>query len=332
MIQEHPAIFVTGQPGIGKSQSVKEIARRLQEQTGKTTNVIDIRLLLFNPIDLRGIPVADLEERAAIWLKPQIFDLTPDENTIHLLFLDELTAAPSSLQAAAYQIALDKRLGEHKLPRNTFVIAAGNRMEDHSVVFDMPSALKNRFMHFEIRHDHNDWMGWANKHDIHPEIMTYLKYNPHRLNVETIDEDAQIIVTPRSWELLSKVLKTVGGTMKENESVVASLLGKALTRLVINHKDPIDVKDIFSGVHTSAPSDLSGVQNIVELLMSTLDDFMRDELKLKHVLEYLHVLPMDYGLRLFRRIAQYDNPVCPLTDIDAFNVYVERIGETIESD
>ena len=46
-----------GAPGVGKSQSVREIAKIIEERTDKKVNIVDVRLLLFNPIDLRGIPI-----------------------------------------------------------------------------------------------------------------------------------------------------------------------------------------------------------------------------------------------------------------------------------
>ncbi|MFP4187671.1 MAG: AAA family ATPase [Acholeplasmataceae bacterium] len=330
LIDEHPAIFVTGQPGIGKSQSVREIARRLGSKTDREVTLTDIRLLLFNPIDLRGIPVADLKERIAVWLRPQIFSMNGDASHINILFLDELTAAPSSVQAAAYQIALDKRIGEHALPPNTFIIAAGNRTEDHSVVYEMPAALKNRFMHFEIKNDFQDWMSWAAKKEIHPEILKYLKYNPHRLNAEKFASDTEVIVTPRSWEMLSKILKTIGGSLKSNRTIVASLLGTALTELILDHNSKIDVESIWSGQYKEVPDSLSEVQNLVDLLISTIDHFMVNRDRLKNVIDYLHLLPLDYGIKLFRRIVRYHDPVCPLNEIDSFNDYVKKIGDALE--
>lgn len=110
IIDKHPAIFVAGQPGIGKSQSIIQIKDNLESATGKKVYITDVRLLLFNPIDLRGIPVADKNREKAIWLRPEIFELDDSNETINIFFLDELTAAPTSLQAAAYQIALDKTL------------------------------------------------------------------------------------------------------------------------------------------------------------------------------------------------------------------------------
>lgn len=134
-IRTMPSVMLWGPPGVGKSQAVREIANEIGVRTGKSVNVTDVRLLLFNPIDLRGIPTANADKTLAIWLKPQIFQMDASDDIVNILFLDEISAAPQSVQAAAYQITLDRVVGEHKLPENCIVIAAGNRTTDKSVAF-----------------------------------------------------------------------------------------------------------------------------------------------------------------------------------------------------
>lgn len=152
-----PTPFYWGSPGVGKSESVYQLADELAEVTGKSVDVTDVRLLLFSPVDLRGVPVADAERKFTNWLKPKIFDMREGDDLINILFLDELSAAPQSVQAAAYQICLDRRVGEHSLPENCIVIAAGNRTTDHSVSYKMPKALANRLIHFNIISDFRAW-------------------------------------------------------------------------------------------------------------------------------------------------------------------------------
>ena len=131
-------------------------------------------MLLFNPIDLRGIPTANADKTLAIWLKPQIFQMDASPNIVNILFLDEISAAPQSVQAAAYQITLDRVVGEHKLPDNCIVIAAGNRVTDKSVSFKMPKALANRLLHIEIEGSYDSWNTWAVKSGINAKVLGYL--------------------------------------------------------------------------------------------------------------------------------------------------------------
>lgn len=126
-LKDFPSIMLWGPPGVGKSQGIKQVAQRIQANTGKKVVLTDVRLLLFNPVDLRGIPTANEDKTLAVWLKPRIFQMDDSPDIVNILFLDEISAAPQSVQAAAYQITLDRTVGEHKLPDNCIVIAAGNR-------------------------------------------------------------------------------------------------------------------------------------------------------------------------------------------------------------
>ena len=75
-IKSFPSVMLWGAPGVGKSQAIRQIAKEIEFQTGKKTVVTDVRLLLFNPIDLRGIPTANEDKTLAVWLKPQIFQMS----------------------------------------------------------------------------------------------------------------------------------------------------------------------------------------------------------------------------------------------------------------
>lgn len=159
-LKSFPSVMLWGPPGIGKSQGVREIAGNIQAKTGKKVSITDVRLLLFNPVDLRGIPTTNADKTLSVWLKPQIFQMDESEDVINILFLDEITAAPQSVQAAAYQITLDRVIGEHKLPENCIVIAAGNRVTDKSVAYNMPRALANRLLHITVKGDPDSWHDW----------------------------------------------------------------------------------------------------------------------------------------------------------------------------
>ena len=105
-----PSVMLWGPPGVGKSQGIRQVAAEISEKTGKNVNITDVRLLLFNPVDLRGIPTASEDKTLAVWLKPKIFQMDDSSEVVNILFLDEISAAPQSVQAAAYQITLDARL------------------------------------------------------------------------------------------------------------------------------------------------------------------------------------------------------------------------------
>ena len=99
-----------GPPGIGKSQGVREIADNIKAKTGKKVHITDVRLLLFNPVDLRGIPTANADKTLAVWLRPQIFQMDAGDDTINILLLDEISAAPQSVQALRTRLLLTAQL------------------------------------------------------------------------------------------------------------------------------------------------------------------------------------------------------------------------------
>ena len=217
------AFYLSGAPGVGKSQGVQEIKRRVEEATGKTVNITDLRLLLCAPTDLRGIPFANEDKTKAVWLRPEMFDMDPSEDVINFLFLDELSAAAPSVQAAAYQITLERRIGEHQLPDNCFVLAAGNRITDKSVATRMPKALANRLTHFDIIPDLEDWKQWAYRKGVDSRIVGFLNFKPSLLNKFDPSTDDNAFPTPRAWETVNDFIDIYGGIEEAFECIAGTI-------------------------------------------------------------------------------------------------------------
>ncbi|MBP6583288.1 MAG: AAA family ATPase, partial [Chromatiaceae bacterium] len=152
----HTPVMLWGPPGVGKSQMVAQIAAR------HGTPMIDIRLSQMEPSDLRGIPfrVGNKVE----WAIPALLPNLEYHGPSGILFLDEITSAPPAVSAAAYQLILDRRLGEYEVPEHWAIFAAGNRQGDRGVTYAMPAPLANRFSHFEVDTHLDDWVAWAYAH------------------------------------------------------------------------------------------------------------------------------------------------------------------------
>jgi len=187
-------VFLWGPPGIGKSAIVREIAR------DRGIPCTDLRLTLLDPTDLRGIPV--LKEDAAVWTPPVFLPRSGEG----ILFLDELNAAPPAIQASAYQLVLDRRVGEYVLPDGWAIVAAGNRESDRAVAFRMPTPLRNRFLHLDLEPNLDDWKKWAVESGIHPSVIGFLNFRPGLLSTFGADFAAQAFATPRTWEYASILL------------------------------------------------------------------------------------------------------------------------------
>lgn len=254
-LKNFPSVMLWGPPGIGKSQGVREIASNIHAKTGKQVSVTDVRLLLFNPVDLRGIPTANADKTLAVWLKPQIFQMEDSQDVINILFLDEITAAPQSVQAAAYQITLDRIIGEHKLPENCIIIAAGNRVTDKSVAYNMPRALANRLLHMNVKGDPDSWHDWAVRTGIHRFVTSFLEYNPTALLRSDIPDTSLAFPTPRSWEMVSNILTNVSENIDAVQPLVSGCIGTNVTYNFVKWCSLFSalpsVGDIFTGKKVS---------------------------------------------------------------------------------
>jgi len=198
LIEQKVPTFLWGAPGIGKSSIVKQISQ------DKNIGFIDLRLALMDPTDLKGIPFYDKESHTALWAPPAFLPSKGEG----ILFLDELNSAPPSVQASAYQLILDRRVGEYVLPDGWAIVAAGNREGDRGVTYRMPSPLANRFVHFEMEVDVDDWKYWAYKKEIDERIIAYISYKSEHLFTFDAKSDVKSFATPRSWEYVNSVLKS----------------------------------------------------------------------------------------------------------------------------
>ncbi len=162
--------YMHGPSGVGKSAVFKQ----LSEEEG--CGFIDIRLGTKLPEDLSGIPVPDLEQQMAVWLKAEFWpDLKRDWKRGIILF-DELSDAPRSLQSCAYQVILDRRIGKFELPPGWWPCAAGNRREDQAAAGAISTALANRFAHIHVAPDVDSWVEWALQNGIDPLIIGFLRF------------------------------------------------------------------------------------------------------------------------------------------------------------
>lgn len=301
-----PAVMLWGIPGVGKSQGVRQLAQYIRLRTGKKVEVTDVRLLLFNPIDLRGIPTADQSKTFAIWLRPKIFDMRADADTVNILFLDEISAAPPSVQAAAYQITLDRVIGEHRLPDNCIVIAAGNRVTDKSVAYKMPKALANRMCHLQIDVDFDAWREWATAQKLDLRVVGFLSNRQDLLCTFNGGNDDVAYATPRSWEMVSNVLlQGCYAEVKEAYPMIAGLVGVGVANEFSSwcrtHATLPSVKKIIAGEYQAVPKSPDALYATVRLFVAAVGD-CKDLPKTRALVAYSTNFPPDYTATFFKEM------------------------------
>ena len=198
LIESQIPVFVWGSPGIGKSSIIKQIA------VEKDLEFVDLRLSLLDPTDLKGIPFFDQKNNEAVWASPNFLPKNP--NSKGILFLDEINTAPPSVQASAYQLVLDRKVGDYELPKGWSIVAAGNHESDRGVVYRMPPPLANRFVHLNMEVNFEDWKEWAYDNGINSSIIAFLHYDSTKLFDFDPSKNQKSFPTPRSWEYVHKIL------------------------------------------------------------------------------------------------------------------------------
>src|SRR6476469_269932 len=194
----HTPVMLWGPPGVGKARIVAQIAQ------ANDVPLFDIRLSQMEPTDLRGIPFRN--GARVEWSVPALLPEEERHGARGILFLDEITSAPPTVTAAAYQLILDRRLGEYQVPAGWAIFAAGNRYGDRGLTYLMPSPLANRFTHYEIEPHLEDWVAWAHVSGIDERVIAFLRFRPDLLFHFDPAHNPIAFPSPRSWEYAHRAL------------------------------------------------------------------------------------------------------------------------------
>ena len=225
-------IFLWGPPGIGKSDIIKQLGDELE------AHVIDVRLSLWEPTDIKGIPYFDSNTGRMVWAPPSEL---PDEALAAqhkqiVLFLDEMNSSAPAVQAAAYQLILNRRIGTYKLPDNVVIVAAGNRESDKGVTYRMPAPLANRFVHLEMTVDWEDYFEWATENKVHKDVVGFLSFSKKDLYDFDPKSSSRAFATPRSWSFVSELLTDDDVDSDTLTDLVSGSVGEGLAIKFMAHR------------------------------------------------------------------------------------------------
>jgi hypothetical protein len=311
-------LFIHGSPGIGKSYIVADVAEK------KGLDLVDVRLSQMDPVDLRGVP--SIKDDQTVWMPPVFFP--KDEDSEGILFLDELNSAPPSVQAAIYQLVLNREMGEYKLPKGWRIICAGNRISDRGVVFRLPSPLVNRMVHLHVEARFDDFKLFALKENLHHFIIGFLGFRPDLLSSEPVikDDSNPAFATPRSYHMLSNILKK-SNDINAISSIIYGTIGYSagieFTSYVKVYEELPDIAAIYEGNYPDIPNQPALLYALVSALVEYYEG---SEGHKNHLFKFSETLPTEFGIMLIKDIIVKDES---LALHDAFNAWVEKYGEYI---
>jgi hypothetical protein len=337
--QSKRPVFLWGPPGIGKSEVVSEIATELGG------HMIDLRMAQMEPTDIRGIPFFNKDLGKMDWAPP--VDL-PDQELasqypIVVLFLDEMNSAAPAVQAAGYQLILNRRVGKYVLPDNVVIVAAGNRESDKGVTFRMPMPLANRFIHVEMRPDFASWQAWAVNKGIHKDVVGYLSFAKQDLYDFDAKSSSRAFATPRSWCFVSDLLKDEDIDSETLFTLVAGAVGEGLAAKFGAHRkfaaqlpEPTDI--LTGKVKDLAVKEVSAMYSLTVSMCYELREIMEgqrvERTKLLEMMDnFLSFMMRNFETELVimgARVAikQYGLPLEP-TKLKCFDEFHKRFGKYI---
>ena len=337
-LKKQRPIFLWGPPGIGKSDIVQQV-----NDTFANSHLIDIRLSLWEPTDIKGIPYFDSNSGTMVWGAPN--ELPSEEFAAqydHItLFLDEMNSAAPSVQAAAYQLILNRRVGTYKLPDNVSVVAAGNREADKGVTYRMPAPLSNRFIHLELAVNFDDWFSWAIDNNQHTDVVGYLTFAKKDLYDFDPKSPSRSFATPRSWTFVSELLDDDLDEATTTD-LVSGAVGEGLALKFMAHRKVAasmpNPSDILAGkVREMKSKEISAMYSLTVSLCYELKEASdKNDKKFDDKVNNFLRFSMDnfdtelvvMGIKL--ALTQYSLPIDP-DEVECFDEFHERYGKYIKA-
>ena len=331
-------IFLWGPPGIGKSDIVAQITDSLPN-----SHLIDIRLSLWEPTDIKGVPYFDSNIGKMVWGEPEEL---PDEEFAAqydniVVFFDEMNSAAPAVQAAAYQLILNRRVGKYRLPDNVMIVAAGNREADKGVTYRMPAPLANRFVHLELGVNFDDWFNWAVDNKIHQDVVSYLQFAKQDLYDFDPKGSSRSFATPRSWSFVSELLED-NDDENTTTDLVAGCVGEGLAVKFMAHRKVAgnmpDPSDVLQGkVKELKTQEISAKYSLIVSLCYELkessdtgDKKFDDKVNnfLRFAMDNFETELVVMGIKL--ALTQYALPIDP-DEVECFDEFHERFGKYIKA-
>lgn len=226
---------LVGSPGLGKSDLIRQIAE------DNNLKVIDFRLAQADPTDLMGFPSLNEDKTRSHYAAPETFPLEgdhiPEGYNGWMLFFDEMSSAPMSVQAASYKIILDRMVGEHNLHKNVAMVCAGNLTTDKAIVNRLSTAMQSRMVHLNLEVDQEAWIDWALKKGIDHRIIGFIRFRPELLHKFDPSHSDNTFPCPRTWEFLSRIIKNMKKIEAADLPLMAGTIGEGPALEFKGHTD-----------------------------------------------------------------------------------------------
>lgn len=293
--------MIHGSPAIGKSEVVRQFAEDYN------LKLIDIRLSQSDPTDLNGFPAFNADGTRAGYAPMDTFplegDTIPEGYDGWLIFFDEISSAPQSVQAAAYKILLDRMIGQRKLHKNVAMVGAGNLETDNAIVEPMSTALQSRMVHVEMVVDADLWTEWAGYKGIDHRILSFIRFKPDNIYQFDPDHTDKTYASPRTWTMADKLIN--GEQCSDHESLVllAGTVGEGMAREFIGYTRIFDQLPTFQQIKKMPGTiPVPDEPSVLFALSGSLGNQIRSEAMLGDVLPFIDRMPAEFAVTTMRDV------------------------------
>jgi len=238
-----------GSPGTAKSALARQIADEA------SLELVDIRLSTVDPTDLNGFIFPNKETMKADYMPVATFpverDPLPKGKKGWLLFLDEINSAPQAIQAAAYKLILDKKVGQLNLHKSVAIMAAGNLMSDKAIVNKSSTAMQSRMIHLQIQMEHKAWVEWAENNNIDHRVIAFINFRPELLHKFDPNHNDLTFPCARTHDFVSRLITPYPDALPEImipiiEGTIGEGAGREFTTFCEIYGDLITIDDILA--------------------------------------------------------------------------------------
>lgn len=310
-------IFGLGKGGIGKSESIASLAKDELK-----IGFIDVRLLLYSEVDLKGIPYPDKEHNFTVWLQNNILPREERDGSKGILVLDEITSCDKSIRTAAYQLLNERRLGEYKLPDGWLIVCLGNGEEDGGDFQGMEGNFANRCSVYEVTYDLDTWKEWGYKSGINALVLAYVTWSPKDLHTFDPDKENEILfASPRSWKAVSDILNRYG--FSEDVPNLALRVNGNLGTYVGNRflafckfkESNVNPADIVMGRTNVIPKKLEIMFITIQGVLKILRDCMNRDISNLGVLSNETIIYISNSIKWFLKLDKLEYRISAIKDL-----------------
>ena len=201
-------------PGIGKTSIVKQIC------TEEGYHLIEVVLPQYDPAELSGFPMLDMENKLYERARPFWWSFPTDKPTV--IFFDEISQGTTPHHNVVAKLINERNLGPDRvLPDNVVIVTSGNKMSNRAGTQPMPSHLKDRLTFLEIEADIETFLDHAFKLEMDHRITGFLRHRPDFLAM--FDAAADACPSPRSWMRVDTILSYNIGRLEEMLTVAGQI-------------------------------------------------------------------------------------------------------------